>query len=361
MAKPMDRRTFVAMGAASLGAAAFVPSLLRGAAPAPFQDAVFDEMTPEARKSIEKGIDWILKAQNKGQGFWGCEPGAQPSAAITGLAGLVLLATGSTPGSGKHMEEINHAVDWALRTQAGSGFISTGQDWTGVGAFFEHSSITMFLTEAFGMSADLPEHDRLRAAIEQAIHYLDGEQNPDGGYGATGKGSASDLAITASVYSALRSAHNSGLDVTAANMDKVIAFTEKHAISGGGFRGNHGMFYPTAAGLRIMYSQSRQGEAQVQKSAEKVLKHVIASEYGGSISEWDYLAAFYATHAFMLATESDAAWKEWFPKIRDYLIKKQNPDGSWTVEYCMQCRAFATALSLLILMAPQRSLPMWQL
>lgn len=361
MTRHFDRRQMLAIGAASLGAAAFVPSLLRGAAPARRQDAIFDEQTPETRKSIEKGIEWMLKAQNKAQGFWGCEPGAQPSAAITGLGGLVMLATGSTPGSGEHMEPINHAIEWAIKTQNNSGFISTGQDWTGVGAFFEHSSITTFLTEAYGMSAELTENDLLRNRINLAIEYLDGQQNPDGGYGASGRGSASDLAITASVYSALRSAHNSGLDVKGANLEKVVTFTEKNAISGGGFRGNHGMFYPTAAGLRILYSQNRQGDAQVQKSADKVLKHTIASEYGGSISEWDYLAAFYATHAFMLASETDGAWKKWFPKIRDYLIKKQNPDGSWTVEYCMQCRAFATALSLLVLMAPQRSLPMWQL
>ena len=99
------------------------------------------------------------------------------------------------------------------------------------------------------------------------------------------------------------------------------------------------------------------------KSADKVIKHTIASEYGGSISEWDYLAAFYATHAFIIEKDQGGGefWKQWFPKIRDYLVKKQNPDGSWTVEYCMQCRAFATALSLLILQAPMRTLPMWQL
>ena len=158
----------------------------------------------------------------------------------------------------------------------------------------------------------------------------------------------------------MRSAHNSGLDVDDADVQRLVNFTTKRGVKSGGFRGTHGMFYPTAAGLRIMYSQARSGEPQVVKSARKVIKHTIASEYGGQISEWDYLAAFYATHAFMLKP-ADGNWKKWFPKIRDYLVKKQNPDGSWTVEYCMRCRAFATALSLLVLQAPLRSLPFWQL
>ena len=198
--------------------------------------------------------------------------------------------------------------------------------------------------------------------VQRAVKYLSTQQNKDGGWSARSRGSASDLAITASVYSSLRSAHNSGLYVNQASVEDLVRFTRKRGVKSGGYRGNHGMFYPTAAGLRIMYSQGRQAEAQVAKSAEKVLRHTIASEYNGRISEWDYLAAYYATHAFILERDGEGTmWKRWFPKLRDYLVKKQNPDGSWTVEYCMKCRAFGTSLSLLVLMAPYRSLPMWQL
>ena len=357
--KNLDRREFIGAGAAALGAMAAVPWAGRIGEAAP-QDKRFQEMTPNARKAIEKGLDWLRKVQHKKKGHFGCEKGAQASAAITGLAGLAFLATGSTPSNGKYQEIIQKAVDWGLNIQRGTGVISKGYDVTGIGIFFEHASMSMFLTEAYGMNHRAPENDRIRKGVQKAINYLDKQQNRDGGWSSNTAGGASDLALTAAVYSSLRSAHNSGLDVDDASVSRLVAFAEKRAIKSGGYRGTHGMFYPTSAGLRIMWSQARQNEPHVVKSTRKVLRHKIASEYGGSISEWDYLAAFYTTQAFLLDSTSDA-WKKWFPKIRDYLIKKQNPDGSWTVEYCMVCRAFATALSLLILQAPLRTLPLWQL
>lgn len=358
----IDRRRMMGWGAASLGAAAAFPSWARTlpAAQPAFQDPAFVEMTPAAEKAIEKGLVWLRKAQLK-KGAWGCEPGQDPSAAITGLAGLVLLATGSTPAAGRFTEEINRAVTWAFENQkAGSGLITTGRDFTGIGTFFEHASISMFLTEAYGMSLQAEGNEKMRGGVQKAIDYLDKQQNKDGGWSAEGQGSASDLAVTASVYSSLRSAHNSGLDVSDASVDNLLKFVGRCAQSAGGFGGARGFFYPTGAGLRIMYSQGRQNDAQVMKSAERVIKYTIGSEYGGKISEWDYLAALYSTHAFMLDS-SGPMWAKWFPKIREYLVKKQNPDGSWTVEYCMVCRAFATTVALLCLMAPLRTLPMWQL
>jgi squalene cyclase len=357
----MDRRQFIGMGAAALGAWGTLASVGRTAAPVPAPDgAGFTEMTPAAEKAIEKGLEWLNKIQNAKGGYWGCEAGAQPSAAITGMAALALLATGSTPMAGRYTEPINRAIDWALRSQRGDGLISMGQDVTGIGPFFEHAAVSMFLTEAYGMNHAGPENDRMRRGVQAAIHYLDTQQNRDGGWSESARGAASDLAVTASVYASLRSGHNSGLDVQQANLEKLVQFTEQRGDKNGGFRGNHGFFYPTSAGLRIMYSQGRQAEPQVVKSAERLVKHVIASEYGGSISEWDYLATYYATHAFLLDS-GGPMWKAWFPKTREYLIKKQNPDGSWSVEYCMKCRAFATAVALLVLQAPLRTLPMWQL
>jgi hypothetical protein len=85
----------------------------------------------------------------------------------------------------------------------------------------------------------------------------------------------------------------------------------------------------------------------------------LGQDYGGKISEWDYCGAFYAVQAMM--HEGDKYWRKWWPKFRDHLIKIQNEDGSWTIEYCLCCRAYATALSLLVLQAPKRLLPLFQL
>ena len=339
-------------------------------APRPPQDPPgdFREFTDASQKAIEKGLEWLRKIQARDHG-WGCEKGAPTAAAITGLAGLSFLANGSTPANGPYSKEISGAIEWAMKKQKKpTGVISTGMDVTGIGVFFEHAAATLFLAEAYGMMPTTQDemgfNKDLRLCLETAVQYLDKQQGDDGGWSANGRGSASDIAITSCVYSALRSAHNAGITVDKANLDKIDAFVDKCKIAGGGFQqyptgGGRGMFYPSSAGLRMKLGLGHGNQEHVIKTMELIVKHQIASEYGGQISEWDYLAAFYATQA--LIQENGPQWRKWYPKIRDYLIKKQNGDGSWTVEYCMSCRAYATTLALLVLEAPQRVLPMWQL
>lgn len=351
------------MGVLALAALAPTP------APAPQDPDGFKEFTDASQKAIEKGLEWLRKIQARDHG-WGCEKGAPTAAAITGLAGLSFLGQGSTPGNGPYSREITGAIEWAMKKQKKpTGVISTGMDVTGIGVFFEHAAITLFLAEAYGMMPTTTDesgfNNEVRKTLEAAIEYLDKQQGDDGGWSANGRGSASDIAITSCVYSALRSAHNAGITVDGADIEKVDKFCDKCRIGGGGFQqyptgGGRGMFYPSSAGLRIKFGMGRGNNVEhVQKTIDMIVKHTIGSEYGGQISEWDYLAAFYATQA--LIQENGPNWKKWYPKIREYLIKKQNGDGSWTVEYCMSCRAYATALSLLILEAPMRVLPMWQL
>ena len=100
-------------------------------------------------------------------------------------------------------------------------------------------------------------------------------------------------------------------------------------------------------------------EALLEKGAEVLLKKQMGQDYGGQISEWDYCGAFFAVQAMM--HEGEKYWKKWWPKFRDHLVKIQNADGSWTIQYCLCCRAYATALSVIVLQAPKRLLPLFQL
>ena len=119
------------------------------------------------------------------------------------------------------------------------------------------------------------------------------------------------------------------------------------------------MFYPTTAGLRILHGIGKGDLKEVEKGMELLLVKKLGDDYRGRISEWDYCGAFYAVQAMM--HEGDKFWKKWWPRFRDHLVRIQNPDGSWTIEYCLCCRAYATALSVLVLQAPQRLLPLFQL
>jgi hypothetical protein len=330
----------------------------------PLQDTRIDEMTLKQGEAIRKGLEWLVQTQN-GDGLWGCEKSGAPSTAITGLSVLAFLASGSTPSDGPHATEIQRAIDRMIRIQSASGQI-TRFDSTGMGIFYDHSCATLALAEVYGMRRTGDDMDYVRQALEAAVRYMYGVQNRDGGWGPQGNASPSDLAITCNVWMALRAAHNAGILIQSASMVKVEDFVHKCVEPAGGFtqhpgvRGGGGqMFYPTSAGLRILQGIGKGDLKEVERGMEVLLRKRLGQDYNGQISEWDYCGAFFAVQAMM--HEGDRFWKKWWPKFRDHLVQIQNPDGSWTIQYCLCCRAYATALSVIVLQAPKRLLPLFQL
>lgn len=336
--------------------------LMIPASPVPDDDP--SEMVPAAETSIEKALHWLAEIQNA-DGLWGCEKSGAPSTAITGLSILAFLASGSTIEEGPHAAHIRRAVERLMAIQTRSGQI-TRFDSTGMGIFYDHSCATLALAEVYGTRRISEEFDDLRDALHQALRFVYTVQNDDGGWGPAGRGSRSDLAITCNVWMALRAAHNAGLAIENASAKRVEQFVKKCALPEGGFtdhpqmNGDAGrMFYPTSAGLRILYGMGRGDWREVERGTAALLTMQLGQDYGGQISEWDYCGAFYAVQAML--HENGPGWKKWWPKMRDHLVKLQNEDGSWTIEYCLCCRAYATALAVIVLQAPRRLLPIFQL
>ena len=326
--------------------------------------AVIPSVTPKQSDSIARGLAWLREVQNS-HGTWGCEKSGAPSTAITGLSILALAAAGRLPRQGGDREAIERAVSRLLRIQRNNGSI-TQDDSTGMGLLYDHSCATLALAEIYGQLSSPEEIEGIAGGLRRAIGYLAGKQNRDGGWDPLGSGKGSDLAITCNAWLALRAAHNAGMSIPGASMEKVEAFVKRCAAPKGGFtqqprmRGGGGqMFYPTAAGLRILYGMGRRNATEIERGLEILLSRKLGDDYRGQISEWDYCGGFYAVMALML--ENGPAWQRGYPKLRDQLIRIQNPDGSWSIQYCLCCRAYATSLSLLMLQAPNRALPMFQL
>lgn len=324
---------------------------LRAEPPAP-------EVTPASRAAADKGLGWLLSHQNS-DGSWGCKKSQAPSTAITSLSCLALMAGGSTPDRGVHREAIRDGLDYTLSVAGRSGMISA-QDTTGMGLLYDHACGTLFLSEVYATSPG--SDDVLRATLGRAVQFISRNQNADGGWGMQD----SDVATTAAMWVALRAAHNAGVTIRGPSMENVERFVRECAEPQGGFasapqvRGGGGrLFYPTAAALRVLYGMGRGDAAETAKGTDLILSRTLGQEYGGRISEWDYCGAFYATQA--LLHENGKLWERWFPKVRDDLVRLQNTDGSWTIEYCLCCQAYATALSCLVLQTPGRLLPVFQL
>ncbi len=342
------------------------------------------ETTPESRKSAQLGVAWLLSNQNTDgsmAGSWGCHKSGAPCAAITGLVGLAIMSGGSTPGRGPHREPLRAALEWTLRVaeSRGSGALIAASDSTQLGALYDHACATLFMAEALGM--DRPPtaqavqaamrrpgaarpRDRLHAAVEKAVVALERFQKADGGFGIE----ASNLHLSAMAWLALRAASHAGIAGPRGDPGRALpaleAYVRSCATDEGPFRmqpvarprgGGAGLFLPTASALRILASTGRDEDEQVERAAAALKSRRLGEEWGGRISEWDYCGAFLATEALLVGPRR--RFDAWYPVVREDLIRLQNRDGSWDVQYCLCCKAFSTALAVLVLESPKRLLP----
>ena len=67
-----------------------------------------------------------------------------------------------------------------------------------------------------------------------------------------------------------------------------------------------------------------------------------------------YYGHYYAAQAMFLAGGDH--WGKWYPAIREELIARQGPDGSWTGEVSPE---YCTAMALIVLQMPNRYLPVF--
>lgn len=329
--------------------------------PPPAQDWAQDdvryassEVTPAARRSIHLGIRWLIANQNA-DGSWGCERGQNPSVALTSLSILVLMADGSSPDRGPYSSHIRRGLRWLDNNKTRAGLLSA-YDSTAMGEVYEHACGTLMLATLYGMgrhkddqSAD--ENEKLQGMLKDALDKLRRLQLKNGGFGKSASGGSSDPGVSAMAYLALRTGYACGFKDAQADLEKLKEYGRATIESGGG------RIYPTACSLRLLVGHNPR-EAFVDEVSRQLLDKRLGQDHG-KMSEWDYMAAFYSVGALIHDDKSDP-WQKWFPYVRDFLIKIQQPDGSWIVEYCLHCKVFATALSLLSLQMPGRYLPSTQ-
>jgi prenyltransferase beta subunit len=367
-----SRRRFL-VRTASLGAGlAFgLPSRANpGADALPNPDREYvNHLTADALRATERGLAFLGNTQNR-DGSFGDSPAYHGNLAVTSLAALALMAGGHQPGRGAYGDSVLRALQFVLKNEQKSppGFLNNqprGQGGFRQGPMYSHGFATLFLAEVFGMVPDRALQERLKGTIERAVQLIVSCQNSEGGWRYEPVKQPADSSVTICQIMALRAARNAGFFVPREAADKCVKFVRSCQTADGGFSyfaGQPGAAFPrSAAGVVALYCAGVYSGPEVERGLRYLMRFkpgAFAGRSGFIPDQHYYYGQYYAAQAMW--TAGPEYWNEWFPAIRDELLRfnRGRPDGAWADPQV--CNHYATAMACIILQIPNNYLPILQ-
>ena len=308
-----------------------------------------NQPTPQLQQAISRGLAW-LATQQKSDGSFGSESQYGRHVGITALGGLAFMSEGSVPGRGRYAKHVDASLDFVLAScSPQSGLIAAE---TSYGPMYGHGFATLFLAEVYGMS----RRTDLREKLQKAVSLIVQTQNDRGGWRYHPVKADADLSVTICQVMALRAARNVGIDVPKSTIDRSIQYVHDSQNPDGGFRymldSAGSMFARSAAGVAALFYAGAYDDPAVRKGLKYVYKFM-----PGATQEQThyYYGNYYAAQAMHLA--GGEYWIKWWPALRDELISKQTPEGSWRGEAGNE---YGTAMALIMLQIPKQNLPIFQ-
>jgi hypothetical protein len=311
-------------------------------------------VTPATQKAIDKGLAWLAARQND-DGTYGTGP-MRTNVAIAGLSGMAFLGGGSTPHRGPYGEHVSRSVDYVLTNAQQSGFINEPGAATSQGPMYGHGFATMFLAECYGMSPR-PE---LRDKLSKAIKLIVNTQNKEGGWRyQPERVAAADISVTVCEVMALRAARNAGLFVPNETIERAKKYIISSQNADGGFaymlQGPRESGFPrSAAAVVALYSAGTYKGEEINKGLDYLFQFLPAAGANRGETYYEY-GHYYAVQAMWQA--GGERWSRWYPAVRDEMLGRQQPDGSWQSPISNE---YATAMCTIVLQMPGNQVPIFQ-
>jgi len=320
-------------------------------------------ITPETDRAITVGLTY-LKSQQGAGGSFGTNA-YRGNVAVTSLAALAMMASGSQPGRGPYGRTITDALRFVLNQEDGNtpGFLHNPAG-TPHGPMYGHGFGTLFLAEAYGMVQERDLRDRVRNTLKRAVRLILDSQNSEGGWRYLPGSRDADISVTVCQIMALRAARNAGFAVPKSKVDACVEYVKRcqdrqggwfrYMAQGGGTEVQ--AFARTAAGVAALYSAGIY-TGEVVESGLRFLRESYRPRFQVFRPDMHYFYGHYYA-AQVMWTAGGKYWSEWFPSIRDELMPpRQRPEGYWPDPICHH---YGTAMACIILQIPNNYLPILQ-
>jgi hypothetical protein len=360
--------------------------------------------TPEnVLASVERGLSWIARAQNK-NGGWGAgshqrqdmtDPHAvQTDPATTAMVAMALLRSGSTLTSGIYSSQLQNALTYLLNAvetsskQSNNITALTGtQIQTKLGQNIDVILTSQFLSNIAETVTDNALKARIKNCQNICVSKIQSAQDNNGSIAGSGWAGVLQSSFA---NNAIEAAESQGADVDKAKLERAREYQKKNYDAKTGDvntdMGAGVVLYSVTGSVRASAKEARKVEEEMTKAKregkisntaapsvetlekigynkDEALKYSTAYEvyqsakvkaqredvmdgFGNNGGE-EFLSYLQTGEAMII--NKDNAWEKWYDNMSGRLVKIQNNDGSWSGHHCITSPVFCTATCLLIL------------
>lgn len=309
-------------------------------------------VTSDTMQAIQRGLEFLGREQNK-DGSWrtGGGFGSYP-VVMSGLAGLALVGSGSTPERGPYAKQVRRAVNFCLSQQQPNGLFAAPSEEQR--SMYGHGFAMLFLSQVYGMEEDLDRQRRIRVALERGIVLTAKAQSGDGGWLYTPDANGDEGSVTVTQVQALRGCRNAGILVPKDTVDRAIKYIERSQNPDGGIsysvraRGSRPAI--TAAACAVLYNAGQYDSQMAHKAFDYAWKNCQPT---GNADGHSFYTQLYMSQASW--QKGDDYWRKYYPGIQRLLLRTQQGNGSWNGDQVGI--VYGTAIGLLVLQIPFNQLP----
>jgi hypothetical protein len=309
----------------------------------------------DVREIYDRGLTY-LASQQADDGSWIGD--SQQGPGVTGMALMVLLASGEDPNFGLYASQVRKALRSIISQQdANTGYLGN--------SMYHHGFGMLALSEAYGAVDDrnlyaAGEANRrtvgqtLELAVRAAI--TSQKKNPLGAWRYSPDSTDADTSVSGAVLVGLLAARNAGIEVSDESIDKAINYYTKMTSSAGmvGYSGGFGGFDESIARTSIatlVYAVARRKDLPQFKATLGALTQKLEQPAQG----YPEYARYYQAQALFQGDVQ--AWEKWNKLLVKQLKAAQAADGSFPSQFG---KPAGTSLSLLALALNYRFLPIYE-
>ncbi|MFM7290340.1 MAG: DUF6288 domain-containing protein [Planctomycetia bacterium] len=340
---------------ATAGSAAAQQPLIRSGDPVP----------RDVRELYDAGCRFLAKAQDP-SGVW---KDNQQGPGVTGMALMVLLASGEDPNDGAYRTPVRRALRSIIASQdRASGFY--GGTAQGHSSMYHHGFAMLAVAEAYGVVDDrtlwteeggsgkgLSLGESLELAVKLAV--TSARKNPRGAWRYSPDATDHDTSVSGAILMGLLGARNAGIEVPDETIDKAIKyFTAMTGPNGmvGYMAPNGGSDATTSIGTLVMAIARRKDLPQFKKAADYLTQQNPAASQQ---SPYPNYTRYYRAQALFQADVD--AWRLWNDQLVRQLKAQRQPDGSLAIQTGADGGQIAgMSLTLLSLAVNFRFLPIYE-